>query len=160
MVEGECIPQPPEPQAEAVCRQAPVALRRLGEGSVHLKVDARCYWTRTGLQLKTGEQYRITAAKDPIEAWKDSGNASDPLTGWTDHTGFVERFARAFSRAPNVPMYALVGVEGPDSGTYFTALDGRKTAARDGELLLFANDWSGMYRNNKGCLAVTVEPVK
>lgn len=160
VVEGECLPKPPEPEAEAVCRQPAVPLRRLAEGPAQVKVDARCHWARTGVQLKAGEQYRVTAAEQEIERWVDSGNVSTPLTGWTQHTGAVERFARAFSRAPNVPMYALVGVEGQDSGTYFTALEGRRTAARDGELLLFANDWYGMYRNNKGCLAVTVEPVR
>lgn len=157
VVEGQCGPRPP---AELACRQQPVQPRKLADGAVPVRVDARCHWTHTGVQLQPGERYRITAAPEAVEGWRDWTEDSDPLQGWTEHPGFFERFARLFSRAPAVPMYALVGAEGEDRASYFTALAGPRTAARGGELLLFPNDWYLKYGNNLGCLDVRVEALR
>lgn len=154
VVEGQCGPKPPE---ERACRQQPVQARKLADGAVPVRVDARCHFTHTGVQLQPGERYTVTVVGDPVEAWDDWIEKSHPATGWVEHPGLYERFVRLFSRAPDVPMYALVGAEGEDRASYFPALAGTKTATRAGELLLFPNDWYLNYGNNKGCLDVEVK---
>lgn len=149
-----CLPQ--DQPARSCLRDAPRAtpLVRAGDqATVH--VDAQCRWNRTGIQLVPGVHYELAAGTP--QAWIDGGNASDLALGWTERGVAIEPAVRRFARTDRVPMYALAGTEGADESTAFLVGHGTTHTARSAsELMLFANDWSGFYRNNDGCVALTV----
>jgi hypothetical protein len=158
---------PPQPQGLNRCvarkdpsqciTQPPRALALLPAGApVTVRVDARCEWNPTGVILERGARYRLKVTQ-VLERWADGRQrASDLRSGWLYAAGgsVVQRWARA----PDVPMYALVGAQGHESRSFFiVGEEAELTAVAGEELLFFANDWPGRYHNNRGCLDVEIQ---
>lgn len=76
VVQGECgrVPAHQKP----VCLQPTVHLPR--ELPARIRVDARCHWVHTGVQLSPSERYRFTIHQE--ERWVDWDTEADPVTGW------------------------------------------------------------------------------
>ncbi len=151
----------PRLQPQRACVVAPVSRAvSLGVGqSTTARVDAQCRWNRTGVLLEPNGRYAVRVTK-VSEPWRDKNTPSDLTTGWTG--GFAPvlgTLARALARDVHSPMYALVGARGKDAGDY-VLLGERAEIGGNGssavELLAFANDWAWMYRNNHGCVELTV----
>jgi hypothetical protein len=141
---AQCITQPPRHLA-LLSDNFPVILR----------VDAR------GVILQRGARYRIKVTK-VIEPWSDGGlSAGADLAGSsTGAFSWAGGFSRYWARAPEHPMYALMGAQGREKRSFFVVGPERElTAASGEELLFFANDWPGEYDDNHGCLELEVEKI-
>jgi hypothetical protein len=160
---------PPQPQGLNRCverkdasrciTRPPRALALLPPGApVSVQVDARCEWNPTGVILERGARYRVKVTQGE-ESWVDGvQRASDLQTGWPGFYARFGRIAQRWARAPDVPMYSLIGAQGHESRNFFVV--GRETeftASTGEELLFFANDWPGRYHNNRGCLDVEIQ---
>jgi hypothetical protein len=125
------------------------------------RVDAQCWWNRTGVLLEPAGVYEVEVT-DKIEAWRDSKmkQDSDLRTGWRGGVeSFVGFFAKLFARDIHSPMYSLVGARGKDPKDFVLIGDRASvtgTHPEPVELLAFANDWSSKYQNNHGCLELTI----
>lgn len=138
-------------------RGVPPAARHLGDEPVAVRVDAQCRWNRTGVLLRPGERYDLSAVI--VEPWVDSRPPeADLRTGWRGFPGAIlGPIASSLARYRWAPMYALIGAEGQNPGSFFIAGGkGSHTAKSENELLLFANDWPSRYGNNSGCLELTI----
>lgn len=149
------------PAASQCITSAPRPLSFLAEGTpVKVRVDARCEWNPTGVILQRGSRYRL-AVTEVLEPWADSWQPpSDLAQGWPGIFARGGRYVQRWSRAPQLPMYALVGAQGREERTFFVV--GRElelVAERGDELLFFANDWRSQYDNNKGCVEVEIRKV-
>ena len=144
---AQCITQPPRPLG-MLSDNFPVTVR----------VDARCEWNPSGVILQRGARYRIKVTQ-VLEPWGDSwGGGSDLDGGSSGAFSFSGGFARYWARAPEQPMYALIGAQGREKRTFFVVGGEREFTADSGdELLFFANDWPGKYDDNLGCVELQVE---
>lgn len=128
------------------------------------RVDAQCWWNRTGVLLEPAGVYEVEVT-DKIEAWRDSDmkEDSDLRTGWRGGVeSFVGFFAKLFARDIHSPMYSLVGARGKDPKDFVLIGDRARvtgTHSEPIELLAFANDWSSKYQNNHGCLELTIRRI-
>jgi hypothetical protein len=128
-------------------------------GEAEFDVDAKLLWNSSGVELVAGGAYKLVArVANPAEhPWKDWWVLSDLETGWKGPAGALERLFRRRARAPQFPIYSLVGSIGTQPATFF--LIGKEallTPSRRGELLAFANDWPARYSNNHGIATVHV----
>jgi hypothetical protein len=121
-------------------------------------IDSRLRWVRTGIVLRAGRTYRMTADG----TWHDKAKACGP-EGYASRE-YPDRLTRLFLRCVwwtrrkrRAPWLALVGVLDAERSTRFVI--GRAatfTPRVDGELLCFANDAWTAYRNNCGVVQLTV----
>lgn len=147
---------------QRACIKAPVdtaSLLAIGQ-KITARVDAQCWWNRTGVLLEPTGIYDVEVTAK-IEAWRDAEMAeADLRTGWTGGAAsFIGFFAKLFARDIHSPMYSLVGARGKDPKDFVLVGDRASltgTHAEPIELLLFANDWSSTYKNNHGCLELTI----
>ena len=126
-----------------------------------VKVDSRKRWVRTGVQLRAGCTYRLTA--DGV--WTDLAMTCGP-EGYASRD-YPHKLASLFlrlmewtRRVRQAHWFALVGVVDSDRRRKFVI--GRAasvTPRRDGELLCFANDFWLAYVNNSGSVDLKVERV-
>jgi hypothetical protein len=147
---------------ERTCIQAPVPTASpltIGQKATS-RVDALCWWNRTGILLEQSAVYdvKVTAT---IESWRDAEMAeADLKTGWNGGiASFIGFFAKLLARDIHSPMYSLVGARGKSSEDF--VLIGERTSvtgthAEPVEMLVFANDWPSKYKNNHGCLELTI----
>jgi hypothetical protein len=131
-----------------------------GDPPLALTVDPRRRYVPTGIVVRAGERYRITATG----TWRDASKLCGP-EGWGG--GWLKRRARLRGAA----LFALCGSIGRDDTHAFAigrTLDWTVPASAavgdDPVLCLFANDWHFMYWNNQpaapsegGPLRVTIE---
>ena len=144
------------------CIQTPVgtaSLLAIGHKTT-ARVDAQCWWNRTGVLLEPAGVYEVEVT-GRIEAWRDAGmGEADLRTGWTGGAAsFVGFFAKLFARDIRSPMYSLVGARGKDPKDFVLLGDRASVTGSQSEpveLLVFANDWSSKYKNNHGCLELTI----
>jgi hypothetical protein len=143
---SQCVTQPPRR----------LALLPPGAAAT-VRVDARCEWNPTGVILERGARYRLKVTQ-VVEPWADGRQrASDLRTGWPGMYATGGRVIQRWARAPDFPMYALVGAQGNESRHFFlVGPETELTAVYGEELLFFANDWPSRYHNNHGCLDVEV----
>ncbi|HZY19041.1 MAG TPA: hypothetical protein VFE82_11205 [Ramlibacter sp.] len=148
------------PAGAAACLQGPPAAATvLPAGERTVRVDALCEWNGTGVLLEPGGRYDLTVA-EVLEPWVDWWVPSDLATGWRGIARWSAPLAQRRARAPGLPIYSLVGSEGPSTATAFAVgWSARLVATQPQELLLFANDWWGRYGNNQGCLDVRIRRV-
>jgi hypothetical protein len=114
--------------------------------TLELTVDPRARHVSTGLSVAPAERYVFTATG----MWRDWCKDVGP-EGWG--SGFWTRF----NRVRGAPFFLLCGSIGRDDahvfpiGTELTdwTVPGQVTALADRQLYLFANDWPGMYWNNR-----------
>lgn len=114
-----------------------------------VSVDAKTYPCTTGIIVKKGETYQITATGE----WQD---ASFPVTDANGFKGFTAPMFFGMLLKP-LPSQYYMKLCGKVGGWKFPI--GTSTtikAKRTGELLLFANDAKGFFDNNSGVLSVTV----
>lgn len=147
---------------ERTCIRTPVATASplaIGQKTT-ARVDAQCWWNRTGILLEPTGVYDVEVTAK-IEAWRDAEMAeADVRTGWTGGVAsFVGFFAKLLARDIHSPMYSLVGARGKNPKDF--VLIGERASvtgahAEPVELLVFANDWPSKYKNNHGCLELTV----
>ena len=149
---------------QRACIQAPVDKASplpIGQ-KITARVDAQCWWNRTGVLLEPTGVYEVEVT-DKIEGWRDAEmkEDSDLRTGWRGGVeSFVGFFAKLFARDIHSPMYSLVGARGKDPKDFVLIGDRASvtgTHPEPVELLAFANDWSSKYQNNHGCLELTIK---
>jgi len=130
-------------------------MRKLQPNEAHeFGFDARELWIASDCILERGGRYRLEVVAQ-TEPWVDGWLACTPDGGWPWWARPGDWYARSKARAPNLPMYVVVGSIERDLATYFQALEPPSwTAPRDGQLELFANDWPERYWNNKGRLSL------
>lgn len=112
-------------------------------------IPAGAAWTRTGVPLVAGTRYRLIATG----WWVDWFVACGP-NGYDNR---VLRLLRGRRRAPDAPLFRLMGAYDTDEASIFAIGEGLEfEAARPGELTCFANDHAAMRWNNWGAVALWV----
>ena len=130
----------------------PVRSLARGETATSHPVFARVRLNRTGVRLESGAVYSFVAID--AKGWRDWFLSTDP-------EGFERRSMRAFERWRRVRharWFQLIGQIGDDPSTAFS-IGGKLTGyipANSGELLLYANDVSWAYWNNRGSLRLEI----
>jgi hypothetical protein len=124
-----------------------------------LRIDARERWTPTGLTLKAGSTYELSATG----AWSDGGIDCGPSGFFSVGQGCLRacvlRPTERLRVLPAAPWFALIGALDGDPSTAFEIGAGTTyTPARDGMLTCCANDVPWMRWNNRGYVDVTVTP--
>lgn len=109
--------------------------------------------------LRAGRTYRV-ASIGQAEEWLDAGVLATPEGGWLGSRRLFEPLLRVLgARTCRAPIYALVARVG--SGRTFPLRSGESLVPSvDGRLVAFANDWPGLYANNCGHVAFTVEAIE
>jgi len=127
----------------------------LGSGdSVTATIQARPRWNCTGIRLKKGTTYSITAEG----TWWDAKYKHDP-DGHPSQSTILRMWEWA-RRMRHENWFKLICAQDYDNQTAFPVGRHRQfVAARDGELTCFANDVWIMYWNNTGCIQMTVKGV-
>lgn len=127
-----------------------------------MKIDSTKRWVRTGVQMRAGCTYRLTASGK----WTDLGMTCGP-EGYASHdypnkiASRVLRIVEWTRRVRQANWFALIGAVDSDRRRKFVI--GRAasvTPMRDGELLCFANDFWFAYLNNRGSVDLNVEGVE
>jgi hypothetical protein len=114
-------------------------------------IEAREHWNTTGITLRKGEVYSVTASGE----WHDAGKVCD-AGGWVSDSALI-RDLEHFRRVRDANWFALIGAFDKDRRTEFViGASTQFTADRDGELTCFANDAPFMYWNNKGSVEIRV----
>lgn len=119
-----------------------------------ITICARPRWTNTGVMLRKGRTYRITAAG----TWHDWHTPSGPA-GYRSNNVLLW-LAAPLRRTWRARWFALIGAQRSWFPSRFTI--GREIthrARRDGPLWCYANDVWFMYFNNNGKVEVTVEEI-
>ena len=117
-------------------------------------VEAKSIWNGTGLLVRPGERYIVTASDD---VWVDrtipSTAAGQPGVG-------IQKLFKPLIRCRAGQWFELIAAVGRTRAQFFVigmkgrvALDG----GQEGELLLFANDVIFAYGNNGGHVTVEVQ---
>lgn len=126
-----------------------------------MEIDSTKRWVRTGVHLRAGSTYRLTANG----TWTDLAMTCGP-EGYASRdypNKIASWFLRAMEwtrRVRGANWFALIGVVQSDRRRKFVI--GRSaviTPRRDGELLCFANDFLLAYGNNSGSVNLEVEQV-
>jgi hypothetical protein len=105
-------------------------------------------WTQTGVMLRKGHTYRITARG----SWQDKDTSCGP--GGYASKSLVLRLAEPLRRKWHANWFVLIGAQRSLFARSFVISDGvTYRALRDGKLWCFANDAWFMYFNNKGSVA-------
>lgn len=120
--------------------------------------DRRYNWS--GVTLEQGGSYSCTAPAG--DTWRDGDIECGP-GGWKSEDlpwykeGVVE-FAERFRRDKRANWFALTGSIGDEDDLLIQIGDSNKpfTAAKSGDLYLFANDMPTKYDNNQGSLIITI----
>jgi hypothetical protein len=148
------------PQRSCLEKSASPAHKLLPGAQASTRIDALCMWNRTGVLLEPGATYEIAITRR-IEPWRDARlPEADLRMGWQGPiASFAGVFAKWFARYPEAPMYSLVGAQGKHPDSFFIV--GNSSLVRGSpigaqELLVFANDWKGFYKNNQGCLEMSI----
>ena len=121
-------------------------------------IDSQVRWVRTGITLRAGRTYRLTAGG----TWKDKAKSCGP-DGYASRE-YPDRATRWFLRCfwwtrrkRRAPWLALIGALDSDRRTRFViGTAATFTPPTDGELLCFANDACTAYGNNRGSVRLTV----
>jgi hypothetical protein len=116
-------------------------------------IDSRVPWNHTGIRVRAGTTYVLTAAG----TWIDKKYTSGP-DGY-DSPNLVMKAAEFNRRVRTAKWFALVCALDERASTQFVV--GRRVeyaAATGGELTCFANDWMSKYGNNSGSVTLTVMP--
>ena len=127
-----------------------------GQSSPLLAVDPAAHFHRTSLEITPGAHYRFVASGQ----WRDAFKQVGP-EGWR------LPWAECFNRLPGQPFFLLCGCVGCDLAQAFAIgaelADWVAPAAlaeqADRQLYLFANDWAGMYWNNRALRSGQGEPL-
>jgi hypothetical protein len=131
-----------------------------GESST-VPIHAREFWNATGIELESGNRYRLEAAGQ----WTDLSIATDADGFKSDVVGGISRLSlRLFERWRRMPRenwFKLIGAVDRDQQRAF-AIGKRNelTAAFDGEVTCFANDHAWFYWNNKNSIQLTVTRIE
>lgn len=118
-----------------------------------IPVFARLRWNTTGLLIRPGERYLVTATEEIWSDWRIASTAAgQPGVG-------IQKLFRPFVRCPTAQWFQLVAAVGCSHDQLFdVGMAGRVTLKdeHEGELLFFANDVSLAYFNNSGQIHVDV----
>ena len=106
-----------------------------------------------GPPLDPANQYRLTVLSVSVQ-WSDGPAPATPEAGWTGWRSIPGMAARHLAICPRAQMYQAVCAPS-GSNDHCAAADGKAFQPdRIGAATCFANDWSGHYGNNSGCVAV------
>jgi len=115
-------------------------------------VLARPPWNLTGIQLRAGERYTMSAQGMWVDWFIPHGPEGDPSDS------FYMRAVEHLRRMPKENWFELIGALDSDLSTSFPIGKGCEyVPPKDGELTCFANDVEGFYFNNYGQVTLTVE---
>jgi hypothetical protein len=106
-----------------------------------------------GFPLDPADQYRLTVESVSVP-WSDGPAPATPEGGWTGWRSVLGKVAHYQAICPRAQMYQAVCAP---SGAmdHCAPADGQVFRPdRIGAATCFANDWSGHYGNNSGCVAV------
>ena len=127
-------------------------------GVTEVDIDSRVRWVRTGITLRAGRTYRLTAAGTWTDKAKSCGPEGYPSRDYPDRA--TRWFLRCFwwtRRKRCAPWLALIGALDSDRRKRFVIGTAKTfTAPADGELLCFANDAYTAYGNNCGSVRLNV----
>jgi hypothetical protein len=142
------------PGSSTPCGVASPTLARLAAGDERtVRVCARPHWNHTGIAVKPGEVYELTAHG----SWSD---ASHTVTAAGYEIGKLAPF-RPFRRRRDAPWFELIGALGESERSTFRIGEHASIPFdASGELVLYANDASFMYWNNCGSIDVVVRRVR
>lgn len=129
----------------------PLAARRLTR--VHIR--ARDKWTETDLFIEQGVRYFFAASGK----WYDMFQRCDANGYDIRYLAFARVWLRC--RYDSAAWFTLIGAIDKSTETMFVIGDGMRLnngwiAPRSGELVVFANDITGMYWNNFGSVTLDV----
>lgn len=111
--------------------------------AIALTVDPAEPLVASGIEVSPGERYALVARG----RWRDWFKVAGP-GGWGGN------WLARFNRLPGRAFFLLCGVVGRDDSNAFEIGPGREWTVPaklpvDRQLYLFANDWCGMYWNNR-----------
>ena len=114
---------------------------------------------RTGIQMRAGTTYRLTASGEWTDLNKSCGPDGYASCEYPDRVAAgLLRLVEWTRRVRHANWFALIGAVDSDRRNKFVI--GRHAliaARRDGELLCFANDAWFAYGNNSGSIDLVVE---
>lgn len=118
-------------------------------------IRAREFWNDTGVELKAGVAYVLSAEG----RWRDLIYRCGP-EGFESPNAFMRHF-EARRRVPGERWFALMGAIDCDASTVFRiGASATVSAPRSGTLTCFANDVPFAYVNNFGSVVLTVRAAK
>jgi hypothetical protein len=145
------------------CAVVPTTERRLAPGQADSAIiigsEPR---NRTGIVLDSGGVYTFRSHGE----WKDGSlppTTADGRHVWQPWWGTLTMtLGWPFKRKRLAKWFELTGELPADSKKLFRIGAHRAdwTSPRSGQLVAFANDWSGRYHNNKGCVTLVITRVR
>ncbi|MCP1630384.1 hypothetical protein J2T25_003354 [Citrobacter amalonaticus] len=129
----------------------PLASRRVKQ----TQIRARDKWVETDLFVEQGVRYFFRATGK----WCDMNHCCDANGYTVDYLNFARLWLRC--RHEPATWFTLIGTIDKSTDTMFVIGDGARLnngwiAPRSGELVVFANDISGMYWNNFGSVVLEI----
>ncbi|WP_262360423.1 hypothetical protein [Citrobacter freundii complex sp. CFNIH2] len=119
------------------------------------QIRARDKWVETDLFVEQGVRYFFRATGK----WCDMNHCCDANGYTVDYLNFARLWLRC--RHEPATWFTLIGTIDKSTDTMFVIGDGARLnngwiAPRSGELVVFANDISGMYWNNFGSVVLEI----
>jgi hypothetical protein len=120
-----------------------------------MRVEARSYWTDTGLEIVEDAVYECHANGRWLDMLIVCGTDDYDTPWWS----LGQRLLAGTRRLPTAPWFALCGaVPACGAGPFLIGANARLRLPA-GRMLCFANDVPGFYWNNFGAVTLTVERV-
>lgn len=121
-----------------------------------IRVRAHCFWNDSGLDVRKGERYSVTASGSWWDLNFRSGAAGYSAPSWS----VFQNLLQGHRRMPGDKWFALGGqVLTVDRTTAPIEVGENIFVPSDGRLTFFANDVPGFYWNNWGALTLQIRRV-
>lgn len=105
-----------------------------------------------GLAIDAGEEYTITVPEK--QTWCDASHSNTPPCG--EPGNFSMNLFYLLKKVRESSWFSLIAEIKGENKPYDLCLDKNITATEKGELILYANDARGFYKNNSGEVLVKV----
>jgi hypothetical protein len=106
----------------------------------------------TGLQVSAVEEYTVSVPG--TQTWHDASHSNTPPCG--EPGSFLMNIASVLKKSKKSLWFSLIAEIKGGSKIYDLCLNKNFVAAEDGELVLYANDARGFYKNNSGEILVEI----
>lgn len=139
------------PSREAILA-APGAAAQVNEART-IRVRAHCFWNDSGLDVRKGERYSVSATGSWWDMFIRSGAAGYSAPSWS----VFQNLLQSQRRLPGDPWFVL-GAQVLATDRTATPIEVGSTidVPSDGRLTFFANDVPGFYWNNWSALTLQV----
>jgi hypothetical protein len=115
-------------------------------------VEAKEPENMTGLMMSPGEEYTVTVPG--IQIWHDASRPSTPPCGESG-SPFMN-IAAILKKSKKSLWFSLIAEVEAENKPYDLCLNKNLMATENGELILYANDAKGFYKNNSGKIMVEI----